>query len=308
MSAKKRGLGRGLDALLSSSKPTPSASKEQDTSNVTEAVKNTAGPNNSELQKLPIEFLHSGKYQPRKDMSEEALEELASSIRSQGIIQPIVVRPIAHNSFEIIAGERRWRAAQIAKLETVPCIIKDVPDEAAVAIALIENIQREDLNAMEEAVALNRLLIEFELTHQQVADAVGKSRTTVTNLLRLNNLNSDVKILLEHGDIEMGHARCLLALEGEAQSDAARLAVAKALTVRETEKLVRSILEPIPAKEITEKDPDVKQLEQQLAENLGAKVEINYNKKGKGKLVISYTNLDELDGILNRINHDNTHH
>lgn len=308
MSAKKRGLGRGLDALLSSSKPTPSASKEQDTSNVTEAVKNVAGPNNSELQKLPIEFLHSGKYQPRKDMSEEALEELASSIRSQGIIQPIVVRPIAHNSFEIIAGERRWRAAQIAKLETVPCIIKDVPDEAAVAIALIENIQREDLNAMEEAVALNRLLNEFELTHQQVADAVGKSRTTVTNLLRLNNLNSDVKILLEHGDIEMGHARCLLALEGEAQSDAARLAVAKALTVRETEKLVRSILEPVPAKEIAEKDPDVKQLEQQLAENLGAKVEINYNKKGKGKLVISYTNLDELDGILNRINQDNTHH
>ena len=187
MSAKKRGLGRGLDALLSSSKPAPSVSKEQDTSNVTEAMQKAAA-NNSELQKLPIEFLHSGKYQPRKDMSEEALEELASSIRSQGIIQPIVVRPVAHNSFEIIAGERRWRAAQIAKLDTVPCIIKDVPDEAAVAIALIENIQREDLNAMEEAVALNRLLIEFELTHQQVADAVGKSRTTVTNLLRLNNL------------------------------------------------------------------------------------------------------------------------
>jgi len=241
-------------------------------------------------------------------MSEEALEELASSIRSQGIIQPIVVRPIAHNSYEIIAGERRWRAAQIAKLDAVPCIIKDVPDEAAVAIALIENIQREDLNAMEEAVALNRLLNEFELTHQQVADAVGKSRTTVTNLLRLNNLNSDVKILLEHGDIEMGHARCLLALEGEAQSDAARTAVAKGLTVRETEKLVRAILEPAPAKQEHQKDPDVKQLEQQLAENLGAKVEINYNKKGKGKLVISYTNLDELDGILNRINHDNTHH
>jgi len=241
-------------------------------------------------------------------MSEEALEELASSIRSQGIIQPIVVRPVAENSFEIIAGERRWRAAQIAKLESVPCIVKDVPDEAAVAIALIENIQREDLNAMEEAIALNRLLNEFELTHQQVADAVGKSRTTVTNLLRLNNLNSDVKILLEHGDIEMGHARCLLALEGEAQSDAARLAVAKALTVRETEKLVRSILEPVAAKEAPEKDPDVKRLEQKLADNLGAKVEINYNAKGKGKLVISYTNLDELDGILNRINHSNTDH
>ena len=308
MSAKKRGLGRGLDALLSSSKPAPSEGKEQNTANVTSAVENAAQPSNSELQKLPIEFLHSGKYQPRKDMSEEALEELASSIRSQGIIQPIVVRPVAHNSYEIIAGERRWRAAQIAKLEFVPCIIKDVPDEAAVAIALIENIQREDLNAMEEAIALNRLLNEFELTHQQVADAVGKSRTTVTNLLRLNNLNSDVKILLEHGDIEMGHARCLLALEGEVQSDAARLAVAKALTVRETEKLVRSILEPAPVKEVIEKDPDVKQLEQQLADNLGAKVEINYNKKGKGKLVISYTNLDELDGILNRINQDYSHH
>ncbi|KTF15867.1 ParB/RepB/Spo0J family partition protein [Pseudoalteromonas sp. 10-33] len=308
MSAKKRGLGRGLDALLSSSKPAPSASKEQDTQNVTEVVQSTVSATDNPLQTLPIEFLHSGKYQPRKDMSEEALEELASSIRSQGIIQPIVVRPIADNSYEIIAGERRWRAAQIAKLDTVPCIIKDVPDEAAVAIALIENIQREDLNAMEEAVALNRLLNEFELTHQQVADAVGKSRTTVTNLLRLNNLNNDVKILLEHGDIEMGHARCLLALEGEAQSDAARTAVAKALTVRETEKLVRAILEPAPAKQEHQKDPDVKQLEQQLAENLGAKVEINYNKKGKGKLVISYTNLDELDGILNRINHDNTHH
>ncbi|KKM73453.1 hypothetical protein LCGC14_1410330 [marine sediment metagenome] len=305
MSAKKRGLGRGLDALLSSSKPAPSIDKEQLNTSEQDVV---VQPTSSELQKLPIEFLHSGKYQPRKDMSEEALEELASSIRSQGIIQPIVVRPVAQDSYEIIAGERRWRAAQLAKLDVVPCIIKDVPDEAAVAIALIENIQREDLNAMEEAVALHRLLTEFELTHQQVADAVGKSRTTVTNLLRLNNLNDDVKILLEHGDIEMGHARCLLALEGEAQSDAARLAVAKALTVRETEKLVRAILEPAPKKETVEKDPDVKQLEQQLADNLGAKVEINYNKKGKGNLVISYTSLAELDGILSRINTENSEH
>ncbi|AXV63801.1 ParB/RepB/Spo0J family partition protein [Pseudoalteromonas lipolytica] len=303
MSAKKRGLGRGLDALLSSSKPAPSADNQQQNAVTTEPVSDAvAEQNKGELQKLAIEFLQSGKYQPRKDMSEEALEELASSIRAQGIIQPIVVRPIGANKYEIIAGERRWRAAQLAKLDSVPCIIKDVPDEAAVAIALIENIQREDLNAMEEAIALNRLLNEFELTHQQVAEAVGKSRTTVTNLLRLNNLNEDVKILLEHGDIEMGHARCLLALEGEAQSDAARLAVAKALTVRETEKLVRSILEPAPQKEVLEKDPDVKQLEQKLAENLGAKVEINYNKKGKGKLVISYTSFDELDGILSRIN------
>lgn len=303
MSAKKRGLGRGLDALLSSSKPAPSANNQQQATAATEQVSDVvAEQSKGELQKLAIEFLQSGKYQPRKDMSEEALEELASSIRAQGIIQPIVVRQIGADKYEIIAGERRWRAAQLAKLDTVPCIIKDVPDEAAVAIALIENIQREDLNAMEEAIALNRLLNEFELTHQQVAEAVGKSRTTVTNLLRLNNLNEDVKILLEHGDIEMGHARCLLALEGEAQSDAARFAVAKALTVRETEKLVRSILEPAPKKEQQEKDPDVKQLEQKLAENLGAKVEINYNKKGKGKLVISYTTLDELDGILSRIN------
>ncbi|MGO2011122.1 MAG: ParB/RepB/Spo0J family partition protein [Pseudoalteromonas sp.] len=302
MSAKKRGLGRGLDALLSSSKPAAGAVKNSNRSVSTEQADAAIEPvKASELQKLAIEHLHSGKYQPRKDMSEEALEELANSIRAQGIIQPIVVRPIAKNSFEIIAGERRWRAAQIAKLDTVPCIIKDVPDEAAVAIALIENIQREDLNAMEEAIALSRLLTEFELTHQQVAEAVGKSRTTVTNLLRLNNLNEDVKILLEHGDIEMGHARCLLALEGDAQSDAARLAVAKALTVRETEKLVRSILEPTPIKEPIEKDPDVKKLELKLAENLGAKVEINYNKKGKGNLVISYTNLDELEGILGRI-------
>ena len=307
MSAKKRGLGRGLDALLSSSKPAPTP-VNQDTAEVSPVIEQSVDGPKSDLQKLAIEFLHSGKYQPRKDMSEEALEELASSIRSQGIIQPIVVRPIAENSYEIIAGERRWRAAQIAKLDVVPCIIKDVPDEAAVAIALIENIQREDLNAMEEAIALSRLLNEFELTHQQVAEAVGKSRTTVTNLLRLNNLNDDVKILLEHGDIEMGHARCLLALEGESQSDAARLAVAKALTGRETEKLVRSILEPAPKKEPLEKDPDVKQLEQQLADNLGAKVEINYNKKGKGKLVISYTNLDELDGILHRINQDYSEH
>ncbi|GKW54724.1 MULTISPECIES: ParB/RepB/Spo0J family partition protein [Pseudoalteromonas] len=303
MSAKKRGLGRGLDALLSSSKPAPSANNQQQATATPEQVSEVvAEQSKGELQKLAIEFLQSGKYQPRKDMSEEALEELASSIRAQGIIQPIVVRQIGADKYEIIAGERRWRAAQLAKLDAVPCIIKDVPDEAAVAIALIENIQREDLNAMEEAIALNRLLNEFELTHQQVAEAVGKSRTTVTNLLRLNNLNEDVKILLEHGDIEMGHARCLLALEGEAQSDAARLAVAKALTVRETEKLVRSILEPAPKKEVQEKDPDVKQLEQKLAENLGAKVEINYNKKGKGKLVISYTTLDELDGILSRIN------
>ncbi|PAJ75915.1 chromosome partitioning protein ParB [Pseudoalteromonas sp. NBT06-2] len=298
MSAKKRGLGRGLDALLTSSKP--AVAKTTQTS--IDQVEITKNLEKSELQKLPIEFIKPGKYQPRKDMSEQALEDLASSIRSQGVIQPIVVREVFQDSYEIIAGERRWRAAQLACLDVIPCLIKDVPDEAAVAIALIENIQREDLNAMEEAIALNRLQNEFELTHQQVADAVGKSRTTVTNLMRLNNLNEDVKKLLEYGDLEMGHARCLLALEGHLQSDTARTVVAKALTVRETEKLVKSVLEPDPEKKIIEKDPDVKQLEQQLSDNLGAKVDISYNKKGKGKLVISYTDLAELDGILEKIN------
>ncbi|MFC3033240.1 ParB/RepB/Spo0J family partition protein [Pseudoalteromonas fenneropenaei] len=301
MSVKKRGLGRGLDALLSSAKPSSAPSPTQHLESVDSEH---SLPQDKTLLTLPVEFLQRGKYQPRKDMSEEALEELASSIRAQGVIQPIVVRPVSENRYEIIAGERRWRAAQLAKLDVVPCIVKDVADEAAVAIALIENIQREDLNAMEEAIALQRLLDEFALTHQQVADAVGKSRTTVTNLLRLNNLNDDVKILLEHGDIEMGHARCLLALEGAQQSQAANTAVAKALTVRETENLVRKLLEPSEQKVAKDKDPDVKLLEQQLAENLGAKVEISYNHKGKGKLVISYASLDELDGILGRIHPD----
>lgn len=306
MSVKKRGLGRGLDALLSSAKPAPEADTPSPTSDHVVELTHTQQTDTTfnELQRLPVEFLRSGKYQPRKDMSEQALEELASSIRAQGIIQPIVVRPIASDEYEIIAGERRWRAAQLAQCDTVPCIIKEVADEAAVAIALIENIQREDLNAMEEAVALDRLLNEFELTHQEVADAVGKSRTSVTNLLRLNNLNDEVKILLERGDIEMGHARCLLGLTGDEQSDAARAVVEKGLTVRETEKFVRNLLNPSEDKPTKEKDPDVKLLEQQLGENLGAKVEINYNNKGKGKLVISYASLDELDGILGQINPD----
>jgi ParB family chromosome partitioning protein len=290
MSVKKRGLGRGLDALLT----TKPVSDQQNDANFSSAQQ-------SELQKLPIEWLKPGKYQPRKDMSQDALEDLASSIRSQGIIQPIVVRRIGEESFEIIAGERRWRASQLAQLDVIPCIIKDVPDEAAVAIALIENIQREDLNAMEEAIALQRLLSEFELTHQQVADAVGKSRASVTNLLRLNQLNDDVKLLLEHGDIEMGHARALLALDGLAQSDAARIVAAKQMTVRDTENLVRRLLEPAPEAMPKVKDPDVSSLEQRLSERFAAPVEINYNKKGKGNLVISYSSLDELEGILSKL-------
>ena len=290
MSVKKRGLGRGLDALLT----TKPVSDQQNDANFSSAQQ-------SELQKLPIEWLKPGKYQPRKDMSQDALEDLASSIRSQGIIQPIVVRQIGEESYEIIAGERRWRASQLAQLDVIPCLIKDVPDEAAVAIALIENIQREDLNAMEEAIALQRLLSEFELTHQQVADAVGKSRASVTNLLRLNQLNDDVKLLLEHGDIDMGHARALLALDGLAQSDAARIVAAKQMTVRDTENLVRRLLEPAPEVTPKVKDPDVSSLEQRLSERFAASVEINYNKKGKGNLVISYSSLDELEGILSKL-------
>ena len=283
MAVKKRGLGRGLDALLTSNKSTEH---------------NNANQQSAELLKLPVEFLRPGKYQPRKDMSQDALEDLASSIRAQGVIQPIVVRAISDNSYEIIAGERRWRAAQLARLSEVPCLIKNVPDEAAVAIALIENIQREDLNAMEEAVALDRLLTEFDLTHQQVADAVGKSRATVTNLLRLNALNDDVKVLLEHGDIEMGHARALLALADDNQSETARLVAHKQLTVRETESLVRRILEPKTPVTAKAKDPDVDALEQRLSERFAAPVQIMYNKKGKGNLVINYSSLAELDGIL----------
>ncbi|AOW77238.1 chromosome partitioning protein ParB [Colwellia sp. PAMC 20917] len=289
--AKRRGLGRGLDALLTSNKETDDATQ-----------RNLSSNQDSELQYLPIEQLQQGKYQPRKDMSAEALEDLSNSILSQGIIQPIVVRNISENNYEIIAGERRWRAAQLAKMDKVPCLIKNVPDEAAIAIALIENIQREDLNAMEEAIALERLLTEFELTHQEVANAVGKSRTTVSNLLRLNNLNEDVKTLLEHGDIEMGHARALLALEKDIQSNAARTVVAKDLTVRETEALIKKIQAPEKIIEEKEKDPDTKSLEQNLSERFGSQVTIAHNKKGKGKLVISYSDLSELDSIISRFN------
>ena len=291
MSAKKRGLGRGLDALLTSNQQN---SERQSSEQVSEEAK-------GELQKLPIEQLKPGRYQPRKDMSPEALEDLAASVKAQGIIQPIVVRPTAKDEYEIIAGERRWRAAQLAKLDMVPCLVKEVPDEAAVAIALIENIQREDLNAMEEATALQRLLDEFQMTHQDVAQAVGKSRTTVTNLLRLNNLEDGVKVLLERGDIELGHAKLLLALQGEQQADVAQQIVAKDMTVRDAEKLVRRTIDPPKQPEKPEPDANIEHLETKLSDTLGAKVQINHGRKGKGKLVINYTSLDELDGILTHI-------
>ncbi|WP_417349311.1 ParB/RepB/Spo0J family partition protein [Ferrimonas sp.] len=300
MSAKKRGLGKGLDALLGTSRSVVEK-REQQAQSAPRPEPVAQIQQDGSLVHLRLELLQRGIYQPRRDMSEEALEELAESIRRQGVLQPVVVRPIDAGQYEILAGERRWRASQIAGLDTIPCIIKPVADEAAVAIALIENIQRENLNAMEEAIALQRLADEFDMTHAEVAEAVGKSRTTVTNLLRLNNLNDEVKILLEHGDIEMGHARALLSLDGDAQTLAARAVVAKGMTVRETEKLVSKQLEPKPVKPLKVEDPDVTRLRNELTDRLGAQVAIQQGSKGKGKLVISYDSLDQLDGIISRV-------
>lgn len=295
--AKRKGvsrLGRGLDALLSTAIPAAPTDTAQESPTVITS--------DNEFQKIAITALVPGKYQPRRDMSDTALEELSLSIQAQGVIQPIVVRLVTDDQYEIIAGERRWRAAKLAQLDVVPCLIKNVADESAVAIALIENIQREDLNAMEEAVALERLLTEFDLTHQEVALAIGKSRTTVSNLLRLNNLNEEVKTFLENGDIEMGHARALLALEGDVQTSAAQTVATKELTVRETESLIKKIQSPVAIKEKVEKAIETLELEQGLADKLNAKVAISHNKKGKGKLVISYENLEKLEQILAKIN------
>ncbi len=286
----KKKLGRSpLDAFLSKPKKTASG----------EIVAQT--PAQGELQKLPIEFLQPGQYQPRKIMADDALEELASSIKAQGIIQPIVVRELSKDKYEIIAGERRWRASQLAELDTIPCLVKDIPDEAAIAMALIENIQREDLNAMEEAVALQRLMQEFELTHQQTADAVGKSRTTVTNLLRLLSLTEACRTLLERGDLEMGHARALLSLPSDEQTSIARVVVAKGLTVRETEKLVRQVNSPVKAKFDAKGDPHIDQLERRISDKIGAPIKLQHGPKGKGKLIIQYNSLDELDGVLKHL-------
>jgi ParB family chromosome partitioning protein len=298
--AKKRGLGRGLDALLGSHQAARQvAAVAQQFDDGDEQVVRADG----ELRELPVEFIQRGKYQPRRDMNQEALEELANSIRAQGVMQPIVVRPIAGGRYEIIAGERRWRATQLAGLDKVPAVVRDVPDEAAVAMSLIENIQREDLNPMEEALALARLQKEFELTHQQIADAVGKSRATVTNLLRLMSLREDVQRLLEHGDLEMGHARALLSLAPELQASTAHSVVSRGLSVRQTEALVRRLLEEKTGTDAqpARLDPDIKQLQDSLAEKVGAPVVIQHGAKGRGRLVFSYNSLDELDGILAHI-------
>lgn len=294
--SKKRGLGRGLDALLGAGGTRPEAvSVEAD---ATPAVQNVDGT----LRQLPIEQLQRGRFQPRRDMHPQALEELADSIRQQGIMQPVVVREVGVERYEIIAGERRWRAAQQAGLDRVPALIREIDDAAAIAMALIENIQREDLNPLEEALALQRLQQEFELTQQQVAEAVGKSRVSVTNLMRLLSLHEDVKRLLENGDLEMGHARALLALSPHQQVDAARQVVARGLSVRQTEALVRQLQQPKPsAKDQAKESPDVQRLEQKLQDTLGAPVKIRHQDSGKGRLEIRYTSLEELDGILQHI-------
>ncbi|MCQ4297963.1 ParB/RepB/Spo0J family partition protein [Pseudomonas stutzeri] len=289
MATKKRGLGRGLDALLGGASAT--AMQEE-----------AAKVDTRELQHLPLDLVQRGKYQPRRDMDPQALEELAQSIKNHGVMQPIVVRPVSGGRFEIIAGERRWRASQQAGLESVPALVREVPDEAAIAMALIENIQREDLNPIEEAVALQRLQQEFQLTQQQVADAVGKSRVSVSNLLRLIALPEEIKTLLSHGDLEMGHARALLGLPAEQQVEGARHVVARGLTVRQTEALVRQWLTSKEApKAETKVDPDISRLEQRLAERLGSPVQIKHGQRGKGQLVIRYSSLDELQGVLAHI-------
>jgi ParB family chromosome partitioning protein len=278
MSSIKRGLGRGLDALLGDI--------------------SVAEEKKQHLQSLPIESMQRGKYQPRKDLNPEKLQELADSIKAQGVIQPIIVRKISFEKYEIVAGERRWRASQLAGLTQIPVVIKEIDDRTAMAMALIENIQREDLNPLEEAEALKRLLDEFEMTHQLIAEAIGKSRTTVTNLLRLMDLHPDVKKLLLSNHLEMGHARALLSLEGSKQVALANKIIKEGLTVRATERLVKESHADPKNQKIKLIDNDTLKLQDELTGKLGAKVTIDHKENGSGKLVITYTSLDELDGII----------
>ncbi|WP_404359571.1 ParB/RepB/Spo0J family partition protein [Methylotuvimicrobium sp. KM1] len=283
MAVQKRGLGRGLDALLGDAPP--------------------ATEKKNELQKLPIEWLQRGKFQPRKDIDPERIKELADSIKAQGIIQPIVLRKIGDERYEIVAGERRWRAAQLAGLQEVPVVVRDIDDKGAMAIALIENIQREDLNPLEEADALRRLLEEFELTHQQIADAIGKSRATVTNLLRLMELQPEVKQLLVDKQIEMGHARALLPLGRDLQIQAAQKIAKQSLSVRAVEKLIRDLQTEPLKNEPAEVDRDTLRLQEDLTSKLGAKVSINHKQNGSGKLVVAYSSLEQLDGIIEQLSY-----
>ena len=296
MNARKKRLGRGLDALLS--KPVT----------VSPAVGGSASGDT--LKAISLDLLQRGQYQPRIDMRQDSLEDLAASIRSQGVVQPIVVRPIGKGGpsqrYEIVAGERRWRAAQLAELADIPAVIRQVADEDAIAMALIENIQRENLNPLEEARALDRLIREFDLTHAEAATAVGRSRATVSNLLRLQELSDKVRPMLEERQLDMGHARALLAITDPVQQqDAARQVVRQGLSVRDTERLVNRMLDArgskTKSKTPTSANADIRRLEIEVSEKLGAKVRVDHTQKGSGKIVIPYNNLDELDGILKHI-------
>jgi ParB family chromosome partitioning protein len=297
MTPKKR-LGRGLDALLSKPASGATAPRTDDRQ-----------PARDGLRDIPVDLLQRGQYQPRVDMRQDTLENLAHSIKAQGVVQPIVVRPISDKGgeqrYEIVAGERRWRAAQLAGLDSIPAVVREIPDESAIAMALIENIQRENLNPLEEARALDRLIREFDLTHGEAAEAVGRSRASVSNLLRLQELSDKVKPLLEDRQLEMGHARALLAISNPTQQlDAARQVIRKGLSVRETERLVRRMVEggdKKRAKPAAAKSPDIRRLEMEVSEKLGARVSVEHTAKGAGKLVIGYNSLDELDGILKHI-------
>lgn len=289
----KRGLGKGLDALLATS------SLAREKQEIAEKSENLS--KETQLVELGIHQLNAGQYQPRKTMEEDALEELSASIRSQGIIQPIVVRQVAEQQYEIIAGERRFRAAKKAGLKHVPCVVKSVEDKAVIAMALIENIQREDLNAIEEAQALERLQQEFELTHQQISDVIGKSRTTVTNLLRLNALTNNVKKLVEQKLLEMGHARALLALEGDQQIELAHLVVDKKLTVRQTEQKVKEILAPKQEDKPKAVDVEMMDISEKLSSTLGSKVVISRNSSGKGKVTITFDEAHKLEQLIAKL-------
>ena len=280
MIGKRKSLGKGLDALLP------------------ESMEDAAAPSQG-LSVLPVETLYRGAHQPRRRISEEGIEELAASIQAQGLLEPVIVRPRPSGGYEIVAGERRWRAAQRAGLDTIPALIRELDDRQAIAIALIENIQREDLNPLEEATALKRLLAEHDMTHEQIADAVGRSRTAVSNLLRLLNLAPGVRQMIDSGELEMGHARALLALPIDEQAVAGREVARRSLSVRQTEALVKRLLSGAPPEPAP--DPDTRRLERSASEHLGAPVSITSNSKGKGRVVIRYSSLDELDGILARM-------
>jgi ParB family chromosome partitioning protein len=280
MTAKKRGLGRGLDALLGGGVKLDATSEK--------------------LKTVPVERLKPSRFQPRKDIDPARLQELADSISAQGIVQPVLAREAEEGHYELIAGERRWRAAQLAGLHELPVIVRDISDQAAQAMALIENIQREDLNPLEEAEALKRLLDDYGMTHQQLADAVGKSRATITNLLRLNDLHPEAKQLLLSGAIEMGHARALLGLPFDLQASAAHKVAARKLSVRATEVLVQELREGEKAPKRIDKDPDIRRLEDDISGRLGAPVLIRHGRKGAGQLIIQYDSLDQLEGVLDR--------